>query len=128
VNSTRPVFGPRPLRSGPAQRPIWRSRPKPAGATRARAGTVTTRRLGTTISGGRNGARSSRRAPSIPRACVGQRGGGGGSPRWCSDDEVAVHSLVAAIHRRQAGTVVEGGGGRVLQHGKVEGRGETWQK
>jgi hypothetical protein len=53
---------------------------------------------------------------------------GRGSPRWCSDDEVAVHSLAAAIHQRQAGAVVEGEGGRVLQHVRVEGSGETWQK
>jgi hypothetical protein len=25
---------------------------------------------------------------------------GGGSPRWCSNDEVAVHSLAAVVHRR----------------------------
>jgi hypothetical protein len=38
-----------------------------------------------------------------------------------------VHGLVAAVHHMQADAVVEGEGGRVLQHEKVEGRDETWQ-
>jgi hypothetical protein len=66
--------------------------------------------------------------PTVLGECTRQRGRGGGSPRWCGDDEAMVHGLVAAVHRWQAGAVVDGSSGRVLQHGKVEGRGETWKK
>jgi hypothetical protein len=48
------------------------------------------------------------------RECAGQRGGGGSSPRWCSDDDAKVHGLAVTVHRRQVGAVVDGGGGRVL--------------
>jgi hypothetical protein len=72
--------------------------------------------------------RSSQRAWGRQRGGAGQGGEGRGSPEKVVDGKVAVHSLEAAVCRRQADAVVEGGGGRVLQHGKVEGRGDTWQK
>jgi hypothetical protein len=36
--------------------------------------------------------------------------------------------LAAGVHRWQVGAVVDGGGGRVLLHSKVEGMGVIWQK
>jgi hypothetical protein len=53
------------------------------------------------------------------RGGAGQGGGGRGSPEKDVNGEVAVHGLAAAVRRREAGAVVEGGGGRVLQHQKV---------
>jgi hypothetical protein len=66
------------------------------------------------------------------RVCSGQCTEQGGavenSPRWCNDEEAVAHGLAVGVHRQQVGAVVDGDGGRVLQHGKVGGMGEIWQK
>jgi hypothetical protein len=83
VNSTGPVFGPRPLGSGPAQRPFRLGQPKPGGGGvptgRHRASAVA--RLTDDTPGGEVGGEASPRRG----LCARQVHGGGGSPKCWVD-------------------------------------------
>jgi hypothetical protein len=67
--------------------------------------------------GGWNSARSPQRALLVLGECTGQRGGGGGSPRWCSNDEAA------AVRRRWGAPLAGGVRGEDYSKERRRGRG-----
>jgi hypothetical protein len=126
MNSVGSLFGPRPRRSGPTQRPQWPGRPKPTGTVRERS-RVDPRAQhagGGTGAGGGSSTRSSQRARGRQQGGTGQTftdgvspcgsvdGGAARAPMRDGDGGVPLTAMVVAT----------GGSRRINGKGGVLGR------